>query len=863
MVINFILFSTSFNNGGINMGFTIPDKIKKEKENTIYNVKELAEDGYLYDDTGIYILYTYKQEHDPDSRDIYLKVSRNPDKKCELIYSWVVKKEGKFKVLTIFKSDKLINEKDTKFNESLSFAGEGAGLGSCESCYIDFADDFKSKIILLDGLEVFKELFFEFPEEEDDIEEETEIEEEVFGFDSYPELIQKEALKIINDGSLYEKYVDSISITHAGNETTKDQLALITVSLFIGEPTHTELDANTGQGKTDVTTETVKNIPDNYVHHLSTVSPKNIYYDRDSYGKYNIVIFDDVVLTDENIGLLKVLSDNNKPVKELKTVIDKKAVNFTLPGKFLVIITYAKDNPDEELLNRLYKLNMNIDEDSKKVIKNKIKYNTIINSDDNEIISRSRLIIQAAIQYLVEQELEIFNPFAVLFDPTPLENRNIKHFIAMVKSKSFFHTNKLKKIDFAGKTIYIGSYEDFWHVAEIWSKEADTQKFKLNDKQKDVLKILPEKTKEEASEEVEDKLYEYNGEISAFRKAKILEDLFTRKTISKLIGVSESTVRNYLDRSQSTAKSLVDVGLIDKVKFDPDNNNSPWIYYKVKKDDDEEDEKTLWHDWQIENANHFDTFESKIRILLSFLYLANITVNEKGYTYLKKYCEDETHCIDLNDYNSYYDFINDAISNFDLSKYAVKLENAKLSDLKYMIDQFSSPAKKIEEDPQDQNSASSANQPKMVENASNENTTSVSYGDSDLPSAAKQWDSTSIFGSEINHPDFALKICELLFNHELDFDDIFDAVYQDQDFTIVDAKEYCNMELSEQLDLLESYAYINSSKNDDGKNYYQLDNDLKEVLVSLPNFTTHKESIDKIFENDLIQADYGFKPFEL
>lgn len=833
------------------MGFSAK---KEEKEKSIYNVKELEEDGYLYDDTGIYIPYN------PDSRDIYLKISRNPDKKCELIYSWMEKRKDGYKMLTLFRNDKLINEEDTKFNRTLSFQGNQAGVYSCEGCYVDFADEFKSKIILVDGLEVFKELFFEFPEEEDEIEEDTEIEEEVFGFDSYPKLIQKEALKIIKDGSLYEKYVDSISITHAGNETTKEQLALITVSVFIREPTHTEIDAKTGQGKTDVTTETVKNIPDCYVHHLSTVSPKNIYYDRDSYGAYNIVIFDDVVLTDETIGLLKVLSDNNKPVKELKTVIDKKAVNFTLTGKFLVIITYAKDNPDEELLNRLYKLNMNIDDDSKKVIKNKIKHNTIINADNNEIINRSRLIIQAAIQYLIEQNIEIFNPFAVLFDPTPLENRNIKHFIAMVESKSFFHTNKLKKIDFAGKTIYIGSYDDFWHVADIWSKEADTQKFKLNDKEKDVLEILPEKTKEEASKEVEDKLYEYNGEISAFGRAKILEDLFTRKTISKLIGVSESTVRNYLDRSQSTAKSLVDVGLIDKVKFDPDNKNSPWIYYKVKKDDDDDDEKTLWQDWRIENANHFDTFESKIRILLSFLYLANITVNEKGYTYLKKYCEDETHCIDLNDYDSYYDFINGAISNFKLSKYAVKLEDAKLSDLKYMIDQFSSPAKKIEEDPQDQNSTSSANQSKMVENASNDDTTSNSYGDSDLPSAARQWDSTSIFGSEINSPDFALEICTLLFNQNLNFDDIFDAVYQDQDFSIPDAKEYCNMELSEQLDMLEEYDYINSSKNEDGKTYYQLDDDLKEVLA---NFTTHKEPTDKIFENDLLQADYGFKPFEL
>ncbi|MEE0941759.1 MAG: hypothetical protein UIB63_01455 [Methanobrevibacter sp.] len=831
------------------MGFSAK---QKEKEQSIYNVKELTEDGYLYDDTGIYIPYN------PDPRDIYLKISRNPDKKCELIYAWVMKKESIFKVLTIFKRDKLINESDKKFNESLSIAGKGAGLDSPEDCYVNFTNEFKSKIILVDGLEVFKELFFEFPEEEEEIEEETEIEEEVFGFDSYPKLIQKEALKIINDGSLYEKYVDSISITHAGNQTTKDQLALITVSLFIGEPTHTELDANTGHGKTDVTTETVKNIPDNYVHHLSTVSPKNIYYDRDSYGKYNIVIFDDVVLTDENIGLLKVLSDNNKPVKELKTVIDKKAVNFTLPGKFLVIITYAKDNPDEELLNRLYKLNMNIDEDSKKVIKNKIKYNTIINSDDNEIISRSRLIIQAAIQYLVEQELEIFNPFAVLFDPTPLENRNIKHFIAMVKSKSFFHTNKLKKIDFAGKTIYIGSYEDFWHVAEIWSKEADTQKYKLNDKEKNILSILKEKTRDDAINDNIEDLKNYKEAVAA-RQAEILDKLDTRKTISKRIGVSETTVRNYLDRSQGTSKSLLDLGLIGRIRFNAENDNSPWVYYKVKKDDND-DEETLWQDWRIENANHFDTFKSKIRILLSFLYLANITVNEKGYTYLKKYCEDETHCIDLNDYDSYYDFINGAISNFKLSKYAVKLEDAKLSDLKYMIDQFSSQAKKIEEDHQGQNSASSANQPKRVKNALNDDTTSNSYGDSDLPSAAREWDSTSIFGSEINRPDFALEICELLFNQNLNFGDIFDAVYQDQDFSIPDAKEYCNMELSEQLDLLESYDYINSSKNEDGETYYQLDDDLKEVLA---NFTTHKEPTDKIFENDLIQADYGFKLFEL
>ena len=90
------------------MGFSAK---QKEKEQSIYNVKELAEDGYLYDDNGIYIPYN------PDSRDIYLKISRNQDKKCELIYAWVMKKESIFKVLTIFKRDKLINESDKKFHD--------------------------------------------------------------------------------------------------------------------------------------------------------------------------------------------------------------------------------------------------------------------------------------------------------------------------------------------------------------------------------------------------------------------------------------------------------------------------------------------------------------------------------------------------------------------------------------------------------------------------------------------------------------------------------------------------------------------------------------------------------------------------
>ena len=731
MVINLSSFSTSFNLMEEKiMTMNLNNNVKEKEKTSIYDVKELAEEGYLDDATGVYVPYP-----DIDNPEFYLKISRTEDKKSEIVYAWCRYSEKSFNIITMYRSRKLISENDDKLMDKLKETAENAGI-KIDDSFEDFINETLKNLRTNDGFQVLKYDEFIFPKNS---EEESDIEEDIFSFDSYPKLIQNGALDIINDGSLYKQYVDSISITHAGNDSIKEQLALISVSVFIGEPIQTELNADTGKGKTDVTAETVKNIPDVYVHHLSTVSPKNIYYDKDSYGKYNILIFDDVVLNDDNIDLLKVLTDNNKPVKDIRTVIDKKPVRFELEGKFLVIITYAKDNPDEELLNRLYKMNILIvDENKTAEIKNKIKDNAVIDSGNNMIISRYREFIQAAIQCLIEQEIEIYNPFALLFDPTSLENRNIKHFISMVKSKSFFHTNNLKHIDFAGKKIYIGSYEDFWHVTKIWAENLDTQKYKLNDKEKLILDFLPEKTRKEAINDRDDTLKEYKEHIDSSDKSDILNEQYTRQTIAKEIGVSETTVRNYLDRSQSTAKSLLDYGLIGRLKFDPNVDNSRWTYYKVKQDE----EKTTWHDWQIEDTKHFDTFEDKMMILLSLLYLANISVNDKGYDYLKNYCESETNTIDLDDYDSYYNFINNAISNFDFNKYTIKLEDTRFDELKYMIGLFTS-FENNENNYNNQNSAISAKQSKVDENASITNTTSNSYGKFHLPSVAKQQDTTS------------------------------------------------------------------------------------------------------------------------
>lgn len=665
------------NNNFADIKSAIEKEIATENELAIYKVTDEL-DNYKYDDTGVYVPY---------QEDICLKISRTESKKSELVYSWVKCNNDTFQTLTIYRSDKLINEEDKKLIDNLVSTAEKAGLKFDKDKVVSFINTLKSNIIQSNCLFVLKELYFEFPQEIEETEvgiEELEEQDTVsISFRNYEEIIQEEAIIMLKKDKLFDNIINNISWTHESNDELKKQIPLILSSVFIDEPAHTEVNADSGIGKTDFVIETSKNYPQCYIHVIRNISPKNVYYDQDSYGEFNILIFDDVVLTEPMIEVIKELADNKKPIKELRTVIDGKSKTFTLNGKFLVILTYAKQNPDDELLNRLYKLNIIIQEkEEKNNIKDKVKENKAIDSDNNEIIKRSRLIIQAAIQYLIEMDITVFNPFTLLFDPSALSNRNIKGFITLVKSKTFFHALKRKNVEIGGKNIYIGSYEDFSFVNKLWNKSAKTQEFKLNDKYIKILEYLPERTHEEAYQYHEEVLEKYNKAKSRSEKDKIIEDEYTRNNISKATGINSNTLRNYLDYSQGTVKSLEEMGLIGKIKFDNENPSSPWTYYKIKNTD----KNNGCMGCEIENNTHFNDLNFKQSILYSLFTLCNITLNEEGWLYLQNFSESYPNKLDINDYDSYYNFINIAVSNFDYDKYSIDLDKAKYSDLVYIQD---------------------------------------------------------------------------------------------------------------------------------------------------------------------------------
>lgn len=784
-----------------NFDNTIKKEISTEDKLAIYKVTADLND-YKYDESGVYI---------PFKLDIYLKVSRNESKKSEVIYTWNKYYNNSFQTLAIYRSDKLLTEEDKKLVDNLTTTAENAGLEFDKDELISFVSTFKSRIIQANCLSVLKEIEFEFPEE---VELEEEQESDTISFADYDELIQKEAIKMLKEDKLYYNITDNISWTHEGNDGLKKQLPLILSSVFIDQPVHTELNADTGIGKTDIIIETSKNYPPCYRHILRTVSPKNIYYDRESYGKFNILIFDDVVLSDPMIEVIKELADNNKPVKELKTVIDGKSRTFTLDGKFLVILTYAKNNPDEELLNRLYKLNIIIKElDDKINIKHKIRGNAIIDSENNEIIKRSRVIIPAAIQYLVEMEITVFNPFTLLFDPSKLNNRNIKGFITLVKSKTFFHAKNRKSVEINGNKIYIGSYEDFSFVNELWEESAKTQEFKLNDKQIMILDYLPEWTREEAYKHHRNVLGEYNEAESRDEKDKILEDEYTRSNISKATGINSSTLRNYLDTPQGTAKSLEDMGLIGKIKFDNESKSSPWTYYKIK----DANKNRGCVGCEIEINNHINNLNFKQSILYSLFTLCNITLNEEGWLYLENFSESYSQEININDYDSYFTFIKVAVSNFNYDKYSVDLNKAKYSELTYVKD-IGVNLKNSKASHTTLTADEFNNPPKTSEN--------TDFKKQSMKLDAKS-DITTITGTIKNH-DLAYNIGLCLVSQDLTAKQLTEEIYENYNSDDI-AIDFLAISISKCVsDLLNSQIVLKEEV--DGKTYYKASADFKKLI---------------------------------
>lgn len=676
----------------------LDEQIEQEKESIYAIPLELQDKGYYSDETGIYCLL---------ENGYYLKMWRistkgNTNKTyCYAYYDY----DNDVLNPSTIKLDKGIydygNDGDKKglhktLNQQLGYQtefinwkrcrredGKGFVTDNLSSIYKDFMDLLQKGIII----NVLTDNYKPKEEVEPEKNEEKTATKKTKSFEEYPTQIQKDALQIIEKGKLFNNIKETAQLTHANDNKLIETLILIHASIYSGTPVQTIVGGETGKGKTDITQTIAENYPKDHIFYLRTFSPKYIYYDKDNFNEdYNILLIDDVDLSKTaNIEVIKELTDNKKIVKELRTVIDGKAVTFTLKGKFIVILTYAKTNPDLELGNRLFNTGIITDKNKESKVKHQIKSNTIIGTDNNSIIKQLQETNQCAITKLIEDNYEIFNPYLLFMNPEQFNNRDVSSFINLVNAHTFYNIQLRNTIKIGDKNIKIGTKEDIEKILNLW--DSKTQKYKLNTRQQQILKLdLAEYTLEEAMEQQQKTIKEYNETDSTGYKEKIKRKQWSRERIAKETESNINTIRFDLDtnKSDTNNETLYSLGLIERYRFDPEVNNSMWVYYKPKIENNEKSlksDKSYMYGCTNEMYRQNISLKDKISIIINLLYMYNYVVNERDIIYIKNHCEEFPNIVDD---DSMFCFINEFFNSYkDL---VLKNENTSIIDIKNMFD---------------------------------------------------------------------------------------------------------------------------------------------------------------------------------
>lgn len=660
-------------------------EIEHYKDTSIYKTPpNLDKTIFKYTEEALYCYITHYDQYYP----IYLRIHRENKYLYNFGYfeSEEISEDMFIALTPYFTSKNPITEDNPKRNQKL-----GQMLNNSEKP-VPFKKELDKIITKLINTKNYEQITHEFKvyeelhSKEEIDNETTEGKIKYFSFSDYPEDIQEEAKNLIKEDKLFDSLIYTIGITHKGDITLKEQLILVFGSVFVGYAVNTEVGGDTGEGKSDLVYTISENYPKRYIQHYRTFSPKNLYYDKDSFDKkYNIFLFDDVILSkEENVETIKTMTDNRAKVKELKTVGkvngENKAKKYTISGKLLSILSYAKSNPDEELSNRLFKGFIDNKKD-KTEVKNTIKKNVLTNIDNNTLLNKLNIINQCAIQYLIEADFTVFNPFNILFNPKEFNNRDVSSFLNLVNTVSFYHKNKRKSISFNNKKVVIGSFEDYKFVYDRWN--TDVQKFKLSNRQEKILELLePFDSEEDFSDYVKIKREEYNQINDPKTKKTFKKELNTISNLAKRLKVSKETLKFDIDKSQNKGnkKNLLDLDLIYRDYLNPSEYQKFYIYGKVR-EMPSNSPKNMGVIGGFEIYLLFNNLKLKISFLIYFINRYNILISPKKKKSITFFCSEYSKTI--KDYDSLCSFLQsfmDNITDWDI------LENPSYEDMKIHFD---------------------------------------------------------------------------------------------------------------------------------------------------------------------------------
>lgn len=663
-----------------------------QEENPYHITEELTEKGFTEGTSEIYAQY-------PHNPNYCLKLGRKDEKNFS--YVWVRQtEEGTFKsVSTIISRAKSIIEDDEARNKKLIQYGERKGIDSDKEHIEDFLDNVAIEIEQYEGLEILKNKNA-YVEVGDQVEsDETTTDDKPRTFEDYPAHIQKLAREVLAEGDLLKRTANTIAYRLGSNETEAKLTNYAIMGLFGGGGVNTLANAKTGTGKSKLIAEVIKNYPDTY-HYDFNNSSKRTYRDGEDLQGHKIIIANDVSMNDSNIGLLKAFTRKEDKIIYKTLEGDKngkqKKIDLELDGDYVVLVTFAKNTPDEEFANPFFNLNIAPNEHDKEEIGGKIKTNNTTNALTHKGYKLANEVNKCAIQYIIDKNYTVFNPYGLLLDTKRLNNRDINNVLDFVKGTTLFKYDDRNTVTIKGKQYVISSHEDLEEITKIWEQREEVQKYKLDSIQEEILKLLPVLSDEEAEAESNnyndwdnnDKSKKFFGYHMNARRKQIEYDIANGTTKALPISyIREKTGRGktsinramYYEDKYNNKPTLEGLGLIGYYGTDIGSKYPQRMYYRKSKSSNSSE--SIVPMFQNQFGTGDDELNQKISIITSLLYCSNILINMYIGDKILSYCHNYT--ADISSYDKMCEFITGFIAQYDDELQEFDYEHISLAELDY------------------------------------------------------------------------------------------------------------------------------------------------------------------------------------
>jgi DNA-binding MarR family transcriptional regulator len=381
-------------------------------------------------------------------------------------------------------------------------------------------------------------------------------------FDHYKKEVKSAATKIYESGNAHEYLTHYLKSNHIGDDEELEILLIDTFTPFVenSQINHMDIVGTAESGKSKLANTVSKIIPERYIERIKTNSPKYVFYKQDWNDDLNYIIFQDAVDSD-NINLLKTITDpENEGDITHKTVIDKKPVELTIPGKVMAMITHAKDFVDVELNTRLRRINPDESTKHNCEVKEALK-NGFGQSNEDSFYNQ---VAKAVFELISQNPVKVFNPHIILLNVENMGKRDVKMFRNSVHALTFLNQKQRHKTK---SGVLLGTYEDYLKVKRLWGKYQYHQQYKLTTKQLDLLTIL------NTIPEGEDVSQMSNDEGCTYQE------------LAKIVGRSPATIKVWIngksnEESQSEKLGLKTLGLVD-VKYSNEDSNGRALIYRT------------------------------------------------------------------------------------------------------------------------------------------------------------------------------------------------------------------------------------------------------------------------------------------